>query len=153
MQEEIIKKAINILETDEDYLVPVKKLHKDLKEEFKTLKFEELVNFFEKDKRFKVYSEKNETGWPEEEEAKMESLGHYAGPRVMLVSRTPSKEEIAATLQKKTQSMLENLKKAYESKPDSMSDEEEKQLLEIMEKSKNLQDGLKKMFDDSKKKE
>jgi len=147
MKEQIIDKAVNILETEEEYLIAVKKLYKILKEEFKDLEFKELVSMLREDKRFKIHEVKKREAWSKEEESVMEAAGYYSGPRVMLKSRTPSKEEVAQLLQKKTQNMLDNLKKAYESRPEGMSDEEEKQLLEVMQRSKNLQDGLKKMFD------
>ena len=153
MSDKIIDFCKDFLEAEEEYMVPVKKLWLIMSEELNDEKIEpdELTKLLKENDLFKVYEDldKQEQSWPEEEELEMEKLGHFKGPRVMLKSRTPSKDEVAQVLQKKMQNMLDNLKKAYDVRPDDLSDEEEKQLLEAMQKSKELQENIGKAFEKS----
>ena len=46
----------------------------------------------------------------------------------------------------KSRAVVLNLKKAYAARPKNLSDEEEKELLQIMVRAKKLQETLEKMF-------
>lgn len=56
------------------------------------------------------------------------------------------RNEIKHQTIEKTEEMISSLQKAYHSRPDDMSLQEEKQLLEIMVATKKLADNVKKVF-------
>ena len=142
MFKKILDKIESLLESESDFLVAVKKVWHEVQDE---IELDELIGLLKKDKRFKVYESKNEP-WEGDNEAEMEKLGYYLGPRVMLVSRTPTKEEMAKSLADKMQKMANNLQKAYDAKPDDLEDNEEEQLLEAMKKAKELRENIDKAF-------
>jgi len=142
MSKEILNKIEKILQDEKEFLLPVKKIWYQVQDE---IELDELAEELRKDKRFKVHEGKDEP-WEKDDEPRMESLGYYLGPRVMLVSRTPTKEEMAKSLADKMQKMADNLQKAYDSRPEDMTDEEEKQLLEAMKRAKDLRDGVNRAF-------
>jgi len=155
MKNTIIDMIIPDIENADDFFVPIKKLWDTLINE-KTPdmpSFEEFTALVRNDDRLIVQDFK-EAPWenaPEETE-EMQSLGYYSGPRVRLKSRVPSKEDIARIIQKNAQKIIDNLIKAYQTKPKDLPEEEEKQLIEAMIKAKKLKDNLDKALIDEKKK-
>lgn len=145
MDKKILNQAEEWLLDEKDFLVPIKKIWQEFKDD---IDFDGFVELIRGDDRFKIYEAKDEP-WSEEDEEEMVAHGFYNGPRVMLVSRTPTKEEIAKSLADKMQKIGENLQKAHEAKPDGMSREEEEQLLAALKKTKELRDNIDKAFGDS----
>ncbi len=68
------------------------------------------------------------------------------GPLIGLTKRIPSKEEIKDILIKKTENIITALQEAYKIKPDDS--ETEKNLLDIMIKTKNIKEKISRAFDD-----
>ncbi|MBI4833911.1 MAG: hypothetical protein HY811_03715 [Planctomycetes bacterium] len=154
MKHTIVDMIIADLETAVDFFVPVKKLWETLRDEntpnMPTL--EEFTELVKNDGRLVVQQFK-EAPWendPEETE-EMESLDYYSGPRVRLKSRVPSKEDIARIIQQNAQKIIDNLIKAYQTRPKNLPEEEEKQLIQAMIKAKKLKDDLEKALKDEKK--
>lgn len=57
-----------------------------------------------------------------------------------------SKKDIKKKALAQAQSVIDNLKKAYEARPKDLADEEEKKLLHLLEHAKELKEELEKMF-------
>ena len=142
--QEILKLCETILDEEEECFLPLKKLVKLILEEKEQWEIDEssLENLLKKDPRFRVFSfDESEEYWDEEEDAIMEEEGFYRGPRVMLISRRPSKDDLFRMIEEKSQTALDSLKSAYGAKP-HLSDEEENELLAIMLKTKELRDKI-----------
>jgi len=143
--EEILNLANLLLEEEDDFLVPVYKLHELILQEKATeLQADELVKMLKTDERFKVY-DGADNAWPPEEDEEMKALGYYRGPRVMLESRAPTKEEMMQAMREKMERSLIALKQAYQVKPDDLSDETEEELLAAMQKMKELESAFEKI--------
>lgn len=141
---ELLNLAEIILNEEEDCFVPVKKLAYLISEEKEGMEIniDKLEKLLQKDERFKVYGfEGAEEYWDEEDDLEMEQSGYFRGPRVMLLSRRPTSDDIVRMIEEKAQNALDALKKAYGSK--DLTDEEENELLAVMLKTKELRDSIK----------
>jgi hypothetical protein len=139
------------LKEEDEFLIPVVKILEMIKEEKRQFDSDlsEVLDLLRGDERFKVYDvSDNENTWPDEEDIAMRELGFYKGPRVMLTSRTPSKEEFLQTMKEKMDKSLIALKKAYEVRPEEMSDKEEEEFLKIMKKTKELKEKIDENFNE-----
>ncbi|MBN2013442.1 hypothetical protein JW960_29195 [candidate division KSB1 bacterium] len=154
--EQLLKLAEDLLLDEKDFIVPVKKiwLKLSLMGEAETLAFEEFAIMLQQDGRFEVF---DDTDDPQVDKlfgnhrSEWEELGYYFGPRVMLKDRKPSRKEIGQTLIQKTQQIFENLKKAWDLRPQD-DEEEEDQLLQALASTQKLLRTLQKEFPDSSKK-
>jgi len=139
-----------MLET-EDYIVPVKRLwyfHCEENEIPQTTP-EELSEILKTDPRF-YYVEEPEQDWEETEEEvlRLEKMGFFKGPKVMLQGRIPSKEELIDAIARSIDKMMLNLRKAYEIRPKD-NDQTEDELIDVMLKADQLKkEILKAMSDD-----
>lgn len=131
------RRLIEILETDPDFYVPIKKLWLILREEGLPLdlELEEFQAWLESDDRFEVRDfDTSLPGDPEEAaeiERELEELGFFSGPRVKLVSREMTAEDVFAGLLRSLERMNWALRGAWETRP--VGDREtEAQLLDAM---------------------
>lgn len=147
--DELKNLAQTILEEEEDFLVPALKLYELIIEEKPDLSLEpeQLIFLLTGDDRFKIVdSQSTQEPWPEEDDEQMQKMGFYKGPRVMLKSKEPTKEEMVQAITEKMQRTLGALKSAYKVKPGNMTDDEEEEFLQIMKKAKDLQRKLDEAF-------
>lgn len=131
---------ISMLEKAEEFYVPVKKIWKELTSQgYKLTDCDAFLRTLKKDKRLEVKDFK-ETDFEDEEE--MEEFGFYSGPRVKLKSRKLTKEDMQRITLKHAQSVIDNLVKAYEVKPQDLPPDKEDGLIELMRKAKNLKEKI-----------
>jgi hypothetical protein len=127
------------MEHMDDYLVAVKKLwyvHCEQTER-PAVSLQELATILRDDPRF-YYMELPEEGpVDEDEEIKLEKMGFFRGPKVMLHSRVPSAEELIAKMGSNLGRLMENLRKAYEIRPKE-DEKAEDELIDIMIKADQL---------------
>ena len=136
--------AASVLETDEEILVPVKKLWIEYSSHAPGALLEEFTRALEADERFDFMEGTDLTeglgDWTEEEIAEhiaeMESLGFFGGPRVKLKSREITRDHVAKMIKKHTDNMLSALWGAYDVRPEDLEDAE---LLDLIARAKELQ--------------
>lgn len=147
-KDKILSLTIELLREEEEFLVPILKLHKLVIDEQENCDFniEELTKLLSNDDRFYILeSQSTQEPWEDDDDDKMEQLGFYKGPRVMLMERKPSKEELGTAIKESMQQMLYNLKQAYHATDNDPDDTEETEFLQIMTKAQNLE----RKFDDA----
>lgn len=147
MDDHIITRVIEILETDSDFLVPIKKLWLILQGEGLALdiELEDFQRGLADDERFEFtpgvdHKEEFEDD-PEfagEMEREMEALGFYSGMRVKLVSREMAAEDVFAAMARSLARMNEALHGAWETRPED-NQELEDQLLDILAAGQRLE--------------
>jgi len=134
----------------DDYLVAVKRLwylHCEQTER-PEVSLQELADILRDDSRF-YYMELPEDGSAdEEEEAKLEKMGFYRGPKVMLHSRVPSTEELIDKMGDNLGRLMQNLRKAYEIRPKD-DEKAEDELIDIMIKADQLRKEVLKAMGDA----
>ena len=134
----------------DDYLVAVKRLwylHCEQTER-PEVSLQELADILRDDSRF-YYMELPEDGsTDEEEEAKLEKMGFYRGPKVMLHSRVPSTEELIDKMGDNLGRLMQNLRKAYEIRPKD-DEKAEDELIDIMIKADQLRKEVLKAMGDA----
>jgi signal transduction histidine kinase len=148
MDNRAITRVIEILETDDEFFVPLKKLWQILqKEGLVDDDLEGFHNALQADDRFEFTSgvshrERFEIAggqeYAEEMEQEMEALGFYGGPRVKLVSRALSVEDVFAAMARNLIRMNEALQGAWETRPGD-DPELEGQLLDILAAGQKLE--------------
>lgn len=148
MNTDLLNIAQQVLNEEKDFIVPIKKiwLKLSLMGQADELSFEEFSHMLHQDDRFEVFDD-NETDTEiliGENKDDLEELGYYFGPRVMLKSRKPSRTEIGKILINKTRQIFENLKKAWDLRPED--EEEEDQLLQALASTQKLLRTLVKEF-------
>jgi len=148
---ELMNIAQQVLSQEKDFIVPIKKiwLKLSLMGEADELSFEEFAFMLEQDERFEIFddSESDSEILLGENKDDLEELGYYFGPRVMLKTRKPSRQEIGKILIQKTEQIFHNLKKAWDLRPDD--EEEEDQLLQALASTQKLLRTLVKEFPNS----
>ncbi|MFH0815031.1 MAG: hypothetical protein V1902_03095 [Candidatus Falkowbacteria bacterium] len=147
-KDEILSLAIELLREEEEFLVPILKLHTLILDEQETcgLTIEELTKLLSNDDRFFILeSQSTQEPWEDDDDDKMEALGFYKGPRAMLMERKPSKDELSAAIKESMQQMLYSLKQAYHVGDNDPDDTEETEFLQIMTKARDLE----RKFDDA----
>jgi hypothetical protein len=140
MSTSITERVAEILTTDEDIYVPVKKLWVLLQAEGMAteLDLEAFSQMLQADDRFE-FNEGIDFGEGDpEEEAEMEALGFFSGPRAKLKAREITREDIARILERKTQNILDALRAAWDVRPPG-DEEAEDQLLELLASAQRLQ--------------
>lgn len=142
--DDVLDRAVIILEKAESFIVPIKWLWKMLNIEFPqfNLTVELVTDNLKRDSRFKLFSEESleidirtRSLLPDDD---LESLGFYRGARVMLKSRIPTRHEVISFLLKKADQTFETLKKAWDIRPEG-DEHTEDQLLEALAKAQKLQ--------------
>jgi hypothetical protein len=146
MDDRTITRTIEILEIEPDFFVPVKKLWLMLQGEGLTpdIELEDLHRTLADDARFEFtpgvdHKEglEDDPELAEEMEREMEALGFYSGPRVKLVSREMTAEDIFAAMARSLTRMNEALQGAWEARPKG-DQETEDQLLDILAAGQKL---------------
>jgi hypothetical protein len=155
MDNHVIARVIEILETDPDFFVPVKKLWLMLQGERLALDIE-LDDFhltLVADERFEFtpgadYSDEFEEDpeYAEDMEREMEALGFYSGPRVKLASREMAAEDVFAAMARSLTRMNEALQGAWETRPEG-DQEIEDQLLDILAAGQKLEREIQGLID------
>lgn len=155
MGNHIITRVIEILETDPDFFVPVKKLWLMLQGERLALNIElqDFHRMLMADERFEFtpgtdYSQEFEEdpAYAEDMEWEMEALGFYSGPRVKLVSREMAAEDVFAAMARSLTRMNEALQGAWETRPED-DQEIEDQLLDILAAGQKLEREIQDLID------
>ena len=147
MDNRTITRVIEVLETDPDFFVPVKKLWLMLQGEGLALdvKLEDFYHMLLDDERFEftpgVDHKEGFEGDPEfaeEMEREMEALGFYTGPRVKLISREMTAENVFAAMARSLARMNDALQGAWDTRPEGDQDLED-QLLDILAAGQKLE--------------
>lgn len=146
-----------ILEKEDGYLLPIKRLWYVIrkKPEYRTLTLEELTRMIAEDPRCKLYdiretASESSAPWTKDKEPEMERMGFFLGARVMLVDRPLTKDALKRSVTRTVDNMQNVLRKAYDMSyaNENLADYDgEKQLLEIMAKTRDLRRGVEKMLD------
>jgi hypothetical protein len=146
--------AAGILETDEEILVPIKKLWIQSPARARGVSLDDFTCTLERDARFEFWDgtdpTKNMTDWSEKEIAEhtadMESLGLFSGPRVKLKSRELTRDHMARMIAKHTHNMLNALWSAYDVRPEDLDPEQDAELLDLIARAKELQLNLREIL-------
>ncbi len=147
MDDRTITRVIELLEAAPDFFVPVKKLWLMLQGARLALdiSLEDFHQVLEGDVRFEFtpgvdHKEglEDEPELAEEMEQEMEALGFYSGPRVKLVSREMTAEDVFAAMARSLARMNEALQGAWETRPQD-DQEIEDQLLDILAAGQKLE--------------
>lgn len=147
MDDPTITQVIEILETDPDFYVPVKKLWLMLQGKGLALdaEMEDFHRILTDDERFEFtpgvdHTEglEDDPELAEEMEREMESLGFYSGPRVKLASREMAAEDVFAAMSRSLTRMNEALQGAWETRPED-DQETDDQLLDILAAGQKLE--------------
>ena len=146
MSSQITDIAVQVLQKETDFIVPIKKiwLTLSLMGMLDEVEFESFSIMIREDERFEVF-DNYENDLLEDQINSLEEMGFFMGPRVMLKSRRPSQKELGDLLLKKTILVYENLKSAWNSR-DRNNLEEEDQLLYALASTQKLLRALKKEF-------
>lgn len=143
-----------ILETDEEILVPVKKLWVQYTAQHPVIALDDFTRALQADARFEFMEgtdlAEDLEDWTEEERAEhiaeMESLGFFGGVRVKLVSREITRDHVARMIAKHTNNMLNALWEAYDVRPEDLDPERDAELLDLIAQAKELQLTLREML-------
>ncbi|MBN1918465.1 MAG: hypothetical protein JW889_11185 [Verrucomicrobia bacterium] len=122
-----------------DYLVAVKKLwyvHCEQTER-PEVSLQDLALILRDDPRFYFMDLPEEESASEDEELRLEKMGFFRGPKVMLHSRVPSADELISKMSENLNRLMENLRKAYEIRPKE-DERAEDELIDIMIKADQL---------------
>jgi len=143
---DIIEWVVPILETDEEILVPVKKLWTRYVAEHPGVSLEEFTHALEQDERFEFMEGTDPTDGLDlppaemaEHIAEMEALGFFGGPRVKMRHREITAEHIARMLKKHTDNMMNALWGAFDVRPEDLDPEQDAELLDLIARAKELQ--------------
>ena len=161
MNDRVITRVIEILETDPDFYVPVKKLWLMCQGESLGLDLEldDFHRVLMDDERFEFTPDVDHTEGFEDDpefaaemEREMEALGFYSGPRVKLVSREMAAEDIFAAMAGSLARMNEALQGAWETRPED-NQETEDQLLDILAAGQKLEREIQELIERQEKKD
>ncbi len=131
--------AEGIMQEMSDYLVAVKKLwyvHCEQTEQ-PEVSLQELADILRDDPRFYYMDLPEDEPAAEEEEIKLEKMGFFHGPKVMLHSRVPSTDQLIEKMSENLGRLMQNLRKAYEIRPKD-DEKAEDELIDIMIKADQL---------------
>lgn len=150
MSSQLLNWVYDYLEGDEDIVVPIKKMWNEWHGAHLEPSLETFTAMVLADERFEAmggvdHTEGFEDWSPEELEEyrrDMEARGYFSGPRVKLKSREITLEHIAKMIKKHNDRMEEALRQAREAMPEDMSEQEEGQLIDIIEKTKEFRQKL-----------
>lgn len=144
MNKKTLNRVMDILESDPDIYVPVKRLWLTLKQEGLDVdaELEVFSDHLHGDARFEFASgvsfETESLELREEGEREMEALGFFGGPRVKLASREMTANDIFTGLRNSLKRMNDALQNAWETRPEG-DQETEDQLLEILAAGQKLE--------------
>lgn len=147
------QRLIEILETDADFYVPIKKLWLMLQAEGLALdlELEEFQSQLEADDRFEIEDlDDSLPGEPEEVaeiERDLEALGFFGGPRVKLASREMTAEDIMAGLLRSLERMNEALRGAWETRPQGDRETKE-ELLNALALGQEMEEEIRQMIEE-----
>lgn len=146
MASQIIDLAAELLQKETEFVVPVKKiwLKLSLMGILDDVAFESFSLMLRGDERFEIFDE-SEHELRDEQMDHLEEIGFFMGPRVMLKSRKPSRNEMGRLLIKKTTIIYDNLKQAWEQR-DKNNEDEEDQLLSALASTQKLLKAIQKEF-------
>jgi len=149
MSSQIVDIAVQLLQKETDFVVPIKKiwLRLSLLGKVDRIEFESFSYMLRADDRFEVFDD-DESELLEDQIDSLEEVGYFMGPRVMLKSRKPSRQELGNLLIKKTSLIYENLKNAWEKRNVNNKDEED-QLLYALASTQKLLKAIKNEFPES----
>ena len=149
MSSQIVDIAVQLLQKETDFVVPIKKiwLKLSLLGKVDRIEFESFSYMLRADDRFEVFDD-DESELLEDQIDSLEEVGYFMGPRVMLKSRKPSRQELGNLLIKKTSLIYENLKNAWEKRNVNNKDEED-QLLYALASTQKLLKAIKNEFPES----
>lgn len=146
--------AAELLSTQDMILEPVKKLWVmwRVKTEDLDTTLEQFADLLEKDGRFAFEEGVDHGAEDPEEEALMEELGFFSGPRVKLAAREITLDDIARMLGRSTTAMMDALRGAYETRP-SGDQEAETMLLEALAAGDKLKRGIEEALEEARKRQ
>ena len=144
-------RVIEILESDPDFFVPVKKLWLMLQEEDRILDtpLEDFHQALLADERFEFTTGLSLGREVEDVPAfaqEIESLGFYNGPRVKLASREMTVEDVFSAMVRSLAQMNKSLQNAWEARPEG-DQETADQLLKILASGQKLERDIQKLAD------
>jgi hypothetical protein len=151
-----MQRIIEITRTDPDFYVPVKKLWLMLQGEGLAIdmEMEDLYRVLSNDKRFEFAEGMNHTlGFEDDPELRieidreMESQGFYGGPRIKLVSREMTEEDVFAAMTHSVAHMNEALQGAWDTRPEA-DPELDDQLLDILAAGQRLEREIQKLIEE-----
>ncbi|MBU2610955.1 MAG: hypothetical protein KJ606_08435 [Chloroflexi bacterium] len=153
MTTELLEWVNAYLEKDEDIVVAIKKMWNEWYAAHEEPSLEEFSAAVLADPRNEAgsgvdHSEGMDWMSPEElaeYEREMEEKGFFSGPRVRLKSREITREHIARMIKKHNERMEWALKQAREVMPDDISEPQEGELIDLIEKVKEFRKELRKL--------
>jgi di/tripeptidase len=145
LENRAISRITEILATDPDFFVPIKKLWLILQEDGLSLDIDEFQQMLQEDERFEFAPGvnhkagfENNPEMAEKTALEMEAQGFYSGPRVKLVSREMTAKDIFEGMARSLERMNQALQNAWDARPQDDQDTED-QLLEILAAGQRLQ--------------
>lgn len=117
----ILDACEKILQFEEDFFVPVRKLYLILKKsgKFQDLTFRKLCELLSSDERFSFYTgTEHFRGLTQDEGKKLSEMGYYPGPKIILKEKRPEKDQFFLTLARKIDTLSVALKNAWEKGPE-----------------------------------
>ena len=157
MHKKTLKRVVEILESDPDIYVPLKKLWVMLQDEGLVVdaELEDFIEELRADTKFEFAPGLNigpesapSSELLEEREREMEALGFFSGPRVKLVAREMTADDIFTGLRNSLTRMNEALQNAWQTRPEG-DQETEDQLLEILGAGQKLEREIQELLDQS----
>jgi hypothetical protein len=144
MDKQTRTRVIEILETDVDFYVPVKRLWRILQGEglIEGSSLEEFHRILTDDESFEFAPELERF----EDDPEMEALGLYSGPRVKLASREMTAEDVFAAMARSLARMNDALQGAWETRPENDL-LLENQLLDILAAGQKLEREIHELID------
>lgn len=132
--------AEKVLTSDEEFLVPVKKLWLQAMDAGVApgVSLDEFAQTLLADGRFEFYEGIDFGDGDPEERQTMEDLGYFSGPRVRLLAREITAVDLAGAIKRSTDRMMEALQEAWALRPEG-DEEAETELLELMSMAQKLQ--------------
>ena len=145
LKEKILNWIEKRLEAGEDFFLPLKKLHQDLKTglNLSIPPPEEIGDWIREDERFNLITIQEDPMTPAEEK-KLEKLGFYRGPRVDLKDRQPSPSQAMELLSRQSERLISSLQNAYQARPREGTDrnEIEDNLLHLLRQAQQLKNKI-----------
>ncbi len=158
MEDKLLEQVFSFLQDETDFVVAAKKIWKQVTAlpEWENLSFEKFVDILRQSPELDVIGDVKENPFKgaglteeekEEEIRKMEEMGYYFGPSLVLKSHVPTPQEMAGFLGSKIDQAYNSLLKVWDNRPKN-DPESEDRLLEILAEVQKLRreirDNLKK---------
>jgi len=143
---EISQRIGEVLRADPDFMVPVKKLYKHFLQGLALPPYEEFLAEIKASPDLVVMDLGDRDEDEDWDEAEMEALGYYQGPRVRLKDRIPTPADMAEILKRHTDKMMESLSQAYCLGSEHFTDEEEDAMLALLERAGKMKKSVDQMI-------